>query len=581
MRIVALAHERDRRDDEARAAWALLAEAAPSTPQGMTAAAAAARLARERGRARELAERAAEAAPDYAPALVERAVSLALDQRAADALACARAAVQAWPDDALSHMILGYTSLTAGDRRGARAALDEAVRLGEPGPEPAALLGRARLNLEERRLDHALADVERVLTRSPDLVEALVLRGVALHELADTGDQAARRGAAEDAWRQAHDLAPDDFLLAVEDLPGALRAAAREAAGVPPAVVARERPPVPLDAATRARLQRWVQPLEPRARRLALHALLAAAEGRSLSHIEPRLRSARALDGDSERLASLSARLLAGRDAYEAALSELEQARALGAPAGPLDLLRGEVLWFQGLGHEAVPVWDALAHREPASAVGQCAAAWAHFARQDYQAAAAVAAEATRRGPELASAWLVLGLAHRQEQRHAEGRAAFRQVLALEGAIVGRAAVFELDSDLEPAIQAHGWGRESTPEIDAGMERLEALFEIGGATSRLVAVQNALLLGPRSRWFDRCDRWLDDAKAAEPRRGELDMWHGWVSLHRRSSAADDVLDHWRRGKAKEPKIVLSKNMKDAFRQRFGDHPGLAEFQERQ
>ncbi|MBX3470597.1 MAG: tetratricopeptide repeat protein, partial [Planctomycetes bacterium] len=516
-------------------------------------------------------------APDFPPALLERAVVWGAQGRSAEALASARRALEVWPDDALSHLVVGYTSMHVGDARGARAAFDEAVRLGEPDPEAPALLGRARLNLEERRLDHALADVERVLDRQPGDIEGLVLRGVVLHQL---GGSDARLAGAADAWRQAHDARPDEFLAVVEDLPAAVQQAAREAAGVPPAVVRGERPPVPMTPAVRARLERWVQPLEPGARRLALHALLAAAEGRPLSHVEPRLRAAVALDPRSERLAYLGARLLAGRDAYEAALAELERARGLGAPAGELDLLRGEVLWFQGLGHEAAPLWDALAYREPASAAGLCAAAWAHYARNDGRAAIAAATEAVRRGPELASALVVLGLAQRQEDRHSDARAAFQQVLALEGALLGRVAVFELDSALEPAIQAHGWGREPSAELDEGMARLEALFEIGGATSRLVAVQNALHLGPRSRWLERCDRWLDEAKLAEPRRGELDMWHGWVTLNRPSGRADDVLAHWRRARVKEPKIVLSKGMRDAFKQRFGDHPALAEFPER-
>jgi predicted Ser/Thr protein kinase len=580
-RLAAHAHERLLAPGPARAAWARAAELDPHGPPGLTAAAALARLDGEPARHRDRAERAALDAPGYAPALLELASAQAAAAELPKARESARAAAAVWPDDAAVHLVVGLLDEAAGELPAARAAVDEAVRLAEPEPEVAALIARARLSVGEGRLEATLGDLDRVLQHDADHVEALVLRGVALWALSAVGEASARRAAAEDAWRRAHGTDAGRFLQLVDSLTPQVRAAARQAAGVSLTATASDAAaPFPLTADIRARLERWVQPLEPAARVPLLRALVAAAEGRPLAACEEGLREAKAAAPGSAAVAHLRARVLAGRDAYGPAMEEIARARTLGGPRGALDLLEGEVLWFQGRGNDGVKVWDELARREPTAAEGLCAAAWSHYARQEIEPALRMASEALRRAPELVSALVVEGIAHEWEERDAKAEACYERALALEGAIFGRVALFELDAELDPMIRAVGWKGASTPEIDARMERLEALFGLGGATARIVAVNNGLELGPGTRWFGRCHPWLDDAQKDEPLRGELDMWHGWIALHERETKVEVVLAHWRRAKEKEPRIVLSAGMRETFKRRFGDHPALAEFPER-
>lgn len=157
---------------------------------------------------------------------------------AAEALAAAREAVAAQPQDATSHRLLAAALRLDGDREGAIAAIDQAIAL---APDDANLhLERAGLLLQERQLDEAQASLARAVGLDPnqfpayivqsqlalgrgDLDEAERIARVAAriapdhpHVAAVEGTLALRRGDADNALAilsRAAERAPDDMQL--------------------------------------------------------------------------------------------------------------------------------------------------------------------------------------------------------------------------------------------------------------------------------------------------------------------------------------------------------------------------------
>jgi tetratricopeptide (TPR) repeat protein len=139
------------------------------------------------------------------PALVARArllrVDLLLDsERASDALALAETLDHDHPRSAAVKNRLGLARAAVGDRVGARAAFDDAVRI-DPRHD-AAMVNLARLARERGDLPGARTLLERALAIASDSPEAWLAYGVVLGELhADT---------ARHALVRAGELAPDD-----------------------------------------------------------------------------------------------------------------------------------------------------------------------------------------------------------------------------------------------------------------------------------------------------------------------------------------------------------------------------------
>jgi tetratricopeptide (TPR) repeat protein len=157
---------------------------------------------------------------------------------AADALAAAREAVAAQPQDATSHRLLAAALRLDGDREGAIAAIDQAIAL---APDDANLhLERAGLLMQERQLDEAQAALARAVGLDPNQFPAYIVQAqLALgrgdldeaeriiriasriapehpHVAAVEGTLALRRGDADNALAilsRAAERAPDDAQL--------------------------------------------------------------------------------------------------------------------------------------------------------------------------------------------------------------------------------------------------------------------------------------------------------------------------------------------------------------------------------
>ncbi|MBF6023142.1 tetratricopeptide repeat protein [Lysobacter niastensis] len=93
---------------------------------------------------------------------------------ASEALAAAREAVAAQPEDATSHRLLAAALRLDGDREGSVAAIDQAIAL---APDDANLhLERAGLLLQERQLDEAQAALARAVGLDPNQFPAYIVQ---------------------------------------------------------------------------------------------------------------------------------------------------------------------------------------------------------------------------------------------------------------------------------------------------------------------------------------------------------------------------------------------------------------------
>ncbi|MDG2517550.1 tetratricopeptide repeat protein [Lysobacter soli] len=119
---------------------------------------------------------------------------------APEALAAAREAVAAQPQDATSHRLLAAALRLGGDREAALSAIDQAIAL---APEDSDLhLERAGLLLHERQLDEAQAALARATGLDPNQFPAYIIQG---HLALSRGDL----DEAERLSRTASRIAPD------------------------------------------------------------------------------------------------------------------------------------------------------------------------------------------------------------------------------------------------------------------------------------------------------------------------------------------------------------------------------------
>ncbi|MFG6158257.1 PA2778 family cysteine peptidase [Halomonas sp. 1390] len=81
----------------------------------------------------------------------------------------------------------------------------------------------------------------------------------------------------------------------------------------------------------------------------------------------------------------------------------------------------------------SLPAWEALVERHPALAMGHFALGNARHAAGEVAGALSAFADATQADPDLAVAWLNLGLLHRERGNTGEAREALEQAAALPG----------------------------------------------------------------------------------------------------------------------------------------------------
>ncbi|MDX1466401.1 MAG: PA2778 family cysteine peptidase [Halomonas sp.] len=88
---------------------------------------------------------------------------------------------------------------------------------------------------------------------------------------------------------------------------------------------------------------------------------------------------------------------------------------------------------------DSLPAWEALVERHPGLAMGHFALGNSRHATGDAEGALNAFADAVQASPDLAVAWLNLGLLHRERGDTGEARAAFERAAALPGPWQNRA----------------------------------------------------------------------------------------------------------------------------------------------
>ncbi|HET8535001.1 MAG TPA: tetratricopeptide repeat protein, partial [Sphingomicrobium sp.] len=157
-------------------------------------------------------------------ALLERAGSLRRAGRVDEAIAAYRALLAREPGLPESWYNLGWLQRQARQYEDSLASYGEALKLGVRDPEEVHLNRAVILSDHLARHDDAEAELEAALNLRPDYLPALLNLGN-LHE--DRG----KRGAAEEAYRRALAIAPDDA-LALSRLAGVIEPGSDSAAEV-------------------------------------------------------------------------------------------------------------------------------------------------------------------------------------------------------------------------------------------------------------------------------------------------------------------------------------------------------------
>lgn len=157
-------------------------------------------------------------------ALLERAGSLRRAGRVDEAIAAYRALLARQPDLPDSWYNLGWLQRQARQYEDSLVSYGEALKLGVRDPEEVHLNRAVILSDYLARHDEAQAELEAALKIRPDYLPALLNLGN-LHE--DRG----KRGAAEEAYRRALAIAPDDA-LALSRLAGVIEPGSDSAAEV-------------------------------------------------------------------------------------------------------------------------------------------------------------------------------------------------------------------------------------------------------------------------------------------------------------------------------------------------------------
>ncbi|RMG11180.1 MAG: serine/threonine-protein kinase [Planctomycetota bacterium] len=460
------------------------------------------------------------------------------------------------------------------DPQGALEIAERARKLTEPTPAPWCLRALARLRLLAKDGAGALAAAERLRERQPEDARARVLWALA------------RLGQGD------HNAAGSELAALYREDPGGLRnllaeylhrgarsrlleEAKRRAASLPgkasptrEGIRVGELPPQ-LEAALRPRWER-----APAAARSALRdALLAAARGDPLPTVRRALDAARVAAPDSPPVAYERARLLLGRDDYDAAEEALAAARSLAAaPAPRLDRMSAELLLRRGFRARAARAFGAVARADPEGAEGRCAQAEALLARGQRARAAVAARRLLETAPDHVGAWTVLALASSERTwvRRAVARA-YERVGASDARLV-LADVIRCASDLMGS--PHNW---SPRRGGALLQRVNALFGLTESALPRVGYCEAVLgrMRPPPAW-KLAEAWLTarigEAAQMEPERPMVHVLQGVLAL-RSGSSAEEVLGHWRRAVALDPEVDLSL-WATTFERRHPNEPDL-------
>ncbi|HBP19437.1 MAG TPA: hypothetical protein DEA08_16815 [Planctomycetes bacterium] len=435
-----------------------------------------------------------------------------------------------------------------------------------PTPEldPQTLLAEARGLAEDEGPALTAARLDALLAADPDHAEALLLRGSA--RLA-AGQPA--RGRA-DLGRALTLLGPAGFRRLASDLPLAwqrdLRAAADEGLLLQ----------LPLPAELHlAHAQAWAAEAPPRARAPLERALLLAARGAPLAELDADLRAAASAAPDSLVVRLWQARVLTGRDAYDHAQAAIDAARGLGptrAQLAELSRLEADLIWRRGNLHDSPPAWREVARVYAGTPDGLCASAQAAFlARHERRAGFAESRERIARALEL-------------DPQHSRARALevlFRYpedpgvALRLADEALRREGC--LDTQLL-SFRAFAYATllgQGPAQVDLRQRHWEAVFGATlGAYHRIGAAGSLLI--ERRDWVEAL---LRRTIELEPRRAHAHEYLGNARLVARAPASE-VLEHWTRAHELEPRNGLRQALLSAFRQVYGDHPGLAKLSPR-
>jgi len=562
------AAERLDRRDVAQRAYERLRSRDPTGPTGLTAEAALLRLLERDEEALAAARRAVEADPGYVPALLELARDLILAER--DFVAAERRLEEAAalaPDEPRAYLGLAQV-LTENDPSEVVIALDRAVALTEPDPDPRVLLLRARAAADENRLEDALADLDRLLEREPDHAGGRFLRGVCLWTQAKRDGDAARRAAAVGELERALRLDRDATRRRLgEIVDPRRRRAILGALGLGPP------PLLEVEPALRDRLRERAGRAGPDAAGPLFEALLRAAEGRPWSDLEEPFGRAVEAAPDSQVVAAERARVLVGRDVYHEALRELDRARRLGVDVDLLERLKGDVWRRRGKAYRAVRIYEDLARRSPDSLDGLVARARAALARSLDGPAEEAIERALEGDPAFVPAILAAGGLIDPEELGPDEAAAridalVERIVAEEGYVNGHTVELRLTRTIV-RVARDGELDPDSPYLPQAFRELERAFAVSdGAGSRFMAVNLALMVQKRSM-VRRARRWLREARALEPDRGEVYMHLGLVDLLT-GRGREQILRSFRAAKDVEPRIQMPPDWYEVWRQRFDD-----------
>jgi tetratricopeptide (TPR) repeat protein/predicted Ser/Thr protein kinase len=578
--------EKQGRLADARRSYAV---AEDDTARGYCARAALKRLEGELPGADLNAQSALRVDPDHVPALLELARCRLERADYAGADAPIERARSLAPQNPEVHVLGALLKLREEKPESAAHAAERALALTAGAPDPDALVIRAQAAIVSRppRVDAALADLDEVLGRTPEHLEALLWRGVVRHGRSD------RDGAAED-WRHAWTvdrrrcerlagLLPRDSaesfrravgLEPVEPAPapgrpttptGALDLATAEAAAEALRDMfssadspLKEQLPPALIAALKARLAGAEQLVQDD----LLKALVAGARGRPWAEVAlPLKRAARFAEGASATVVTLEqARLLVARDRPAEALDAIGEARRLGVATPELDRLEADAAWRAGRLDEALTRYAAVAAEDPDGVEGGCAAAMALIIDGTPEAARAAAERALAVDATHAPSLLARAIALAQQGQPELVTRALEAVYARDGAT----------SSALGAVWFLGAARRLlvAPEYAETLPDHQLLRVYDSAFSRLLAAECLLARRrPEKAELELARALIDRALLLEPDRAHAHLVAGRHALLAGRSQ-QDVLAAWRKARAARPTLPIPGPDAARFRERF-------------
>lgn len=564
-------------------AMAQLEQVASADPESSAGLLARALLAVEEGHAVDavaLAQWAVDQVPSVVMARRYLAEHLLLVGRTSEARVAVDQHLAAVPDDQAAHQIRARLLAQLGAPSAALAELDRAIELGEPEPDPAALLARAKLRMDmtagasRTELTRALLDLDRAIALRPD-AETWLTRGLLRFQLGDAPAAKAdcREAFARDPWRVATRLRAlrpplsvqlsEALELRTPLLPLALGAAA-------------------LTREVDARLVERANAVAEPARALVLEALRNAARGEPWREVETLLARAASLAEEDANVALERVRLAVARGDVSVARDALVRARRLGASGPELDRLQAEILLRDGSLSRAARRYDRLA------ADGEdveCLVARAEAQRLVGRRAAALAAveQAISLAPTHPAALALHGelLLAQQPPDIAGALEAATRGLAVFGATDVRLALLRVRctaATLFPELRDGASGPVEpaiAQRILVAFDEMIAIVRMAGGGGPLLGVADVLIdaataapsLQQPARQLIAAARTLQDKPL------ELDLVAGRLALLE-GRRAETVLERWGRARRAEPLLQLQARDVAAFLRAHGPRPEL-------